>query len=363
MSIYFIVPTAIVLLGIPCLKASSSDKKKKRYLFTAFTLLFLVMALRGESVGTDNANYSLQYLLIGNSRDFMDIISSAPVYNLYNKLLYLVFPYRQAIVIANAFIICACTAVFIYHFSDNVVFSTLCFILMYFYLRSFNISRQYLSCALMLIAACKVDNRKLLPAIILSLLATGIHNLAIIFFPFLFLMHMKIKKEKILLISLACVIFTLAFSYIFPLVVNSFAKVFTRYQVYLGGGRHAFTDTGQGRNIILTIFYAVFLILDILFIFINDSSVMSGKKKLEKILIISMIGIVLGLAASQNLAVGRMRIYFSIYVICLLPNTIELFNKYKMPVYILSALILLVPFYIQLSDNISGVVPYKLFWQ
>ncbi len=363
MAIYFIVPAIIVILGIPCLKSSSSDKLKKRYLFAAFTLLFLVMAFRGESVGIDNANYSLKYILIGNSRDFMDIISSAPVYNLYNKLLYLIFPYRQAIVIANALIICVCTAVFIYHFSDNVVFSTLCYILMYFYLRSFNISRQYLSCALMLVAVCKVDDKKIMPAIILSLLATGIHNLAIVFFPFLFLVNMKIKKEKILFISLGCIVFSLAFSYVFPIVVNSFAKVFTRYQVYLGSGRHIFTDTGQGRNILLTIFYAAFLVLDILFIFINDSSVMSTKKKLIKILVISMIGIVLGLAAAQNLAVARMRIYFSIYVICLLPNTIELFNKYKMPVYILCALILLIPFYIQLSDNISGVVPYKFFWQ
>ena len=363
MSIYFVLPAVIVIFGIPCFKANSDDRSKKRFLFAAYALLFFIMALRGETVGIDNANYSLQYILIGNTRDFMDIISSAPVYNLYNKILYLVFPYRQAIVIANALIICVCTAVFIYHFSDNVVFSTLCYILLYFYLRSFNISRQYLSCALMLIAACKVDNKKIIPAIILSLLATGIHNLAIIFFPFLFLVHMKIRKEKILLISLGCIIFSLAFSYIFPIVVNSFAKVFTRYQVYLGGGRHTFTDTGQGRNILLTIFYAAFLVLDILFIFINDSSAMGTRKKLEKILVISMIGIVLGLAAAQNLAVARMRIYFSIYLVCLLPNTIELFKKYKMPIYILCVLILLIPFYIQLSDNISGVVPYKFFWQ
>lgn len=362
MYIYYILIFVLFFLGVLSNFSGATDKRKF-YLWISFTCLFFIMGLRAPSVGTDNLNYSLQFLIMGKSKDFLNIIPSAPVYTIYNKLLFMIFPFRQAIIILNSLIICVCTALFIYHFSDNVVFSTFCYVALYFYFSSFNITRQYVAVSIILVAACAVDDKKIYWAIVLCALATGIHNLAIVFCPFLFLLKSKINKTTILTIGLGCIIFAIVFSSLFDPVVNMFAKVFPRYSMYLEGGRHRVTDTSQGRNILLTLFYFAFIIFDFFYILVKPSKTTENYEHMKKILMISLIGATLGLVAANNLAISRVRTFFEIFMICLIPNTIKLFGRYKNIFYILCVLILMVPLTVRLSDNLSGVVPYKFFWQ
>ena len=96
-------------------------KAKKVYLIAVFVLLTLVMAFRSQQVG-DAAAYCSYYMRIGISDQFMNIVNAAPLYSIYNRLLYYLFPYEQAILVFNAIIVNSCFGYFIYKRSEHPVF-------------------------------------------------------------------------------------------------------------------------------------------------------------------------------------------------------------------------------------------------
>ena len=80
-------------------------------------------------------------------------ISSMPLrlYSIYNRLLYYLFPYEQAILVFNAIIVNSCFGYFIYKRSEHPVFSSVCYLLLYTYMNTFNGTRQYIACGLFLV--------------------------------------------------------------------------------------------------------------------------------------------------------------------------------------------------------------------
>ena len=120
-------------------------KAKKVYLIAVFVLLTLVMAFRSQQVGVDAAAYCSYYMRIGISDQFMNIVNAAPLYSIYNRLLYYLFPYEQAILVFNAIIVNSCFGYFIYKRSEHPVFSSICYLLLYTYMNTFNGTRQYIA--------------------------------------------------------------------------------------------------------------------------------------------------------------------------------------------------------------------------
>jgi len=365
MMIYFTLLVIVLFLGFLCFYSGVNEKRKKVFLSLSFFCLFSVMALRSPAVGTDNWNYSLLYLAIGESSEFFSIIKSAPVYSLYNKTLYLFFPFRQAVIVANALIICICVPIFIYNFSRNVVYSTFCYVALYFYLTSFNATRQFIAISLMLIAVCFIYKGKFGRTLAFTILAVGVHNLSLVAAPFLFLIKGKINKGKVFAMTVFCLGILVFFSFLFEPLVNLFVELFPRYQMYLGGGSYTYTDGGRGRNILLTFFYLAFVLVSLYYVFSrhNNSEKISKNRVFNIVLLMGIIDVTLGLAAPENLAIARLRLYFSVYMICLIPNSLQLFGRYKSLLYVICAGIMMIPFTIQLMENISGVVPYQFFWE
>lgn len=370
MGIYILLPPVVLLLGY-LTKAKIKFKCKqfdseKLYLFCVFILFVLVMGLRSTKVGTDNSNYTQLFIRIGRAPFYeaiTKIITSAPVYSFYCKIIYLICPNPVLWSMCNAAIICGCAVTFFYYFSENVVCSVYCFISLYFYLSSFNITRQYLAISLVLLAACLVIRRKEKCALLAILLAIGIHNLAFIICPFLIFLYIKITQKRAALFLICGAGGAILFRLVFERYILLFIRIFPRYAMYLGSSRHnVFKEIGRGNNLYLRLFYLAILIVPFCWIIFNKTGAILPKK-LEKILAIAFIGCVMGACNSSNLALSRVACFFELFMCCVIPNTIELFGRWKKILYFICYFLLIIPYGICLNRNLSGVVPYIPMWQ
>lgn len=367
MTVYIVIPFLVLLFGCIYNTRLSERSARKLYLFLMFSLLFFFMAFRHMSVGTDNLAYTKSYMLRRNwpwSEVLTEgIRSSMPVYYLFCKLIYTIFPYQQTLSIISAAIICGCVAVFIEHFSDNVVESVYCYVMLWFYPTSFNITRQYTAMSLVLLAFCLMDGGKTVKAVVLSLLAIGIHNTAVVALPFLFLMKIRITKRVLMTILIGGLSAIVVVRFLFDPLVSLFSRLFPRYAMYLGGIKFTVWDTGRGDNIFLILYYAIFAAAATIILWINLSNSQQVPEELERLYLCICVGVVFGLAMAGNLALTRVREYFLIMMCCFIPNTIRYFKKRRFLISMGNCLLLWLPYYICMSRNFSLVVPYRFFWQ
>ena len=158
-------------------------KAKKVYLIAVFVLLTLVMAFRSQQVGVDAAAYCSYYMRIGISDQFMNIVNAAPLYSIYNRLLYYLFPYEQAILVFNAIIVNSCFGYFIYKRAEHPVFSSVCYLLLYTYMNTFNGTRQYIACGLFLVGIIFLQEKKTVRAVLWMIAALGVHQMVFVMLP------------------------------------------------------------------------------------------------------------------------------------------------------------------------------------
>jgi len=228
------------------------------------------------------------------------------------------------------------------------------------YLSSFNITRQYLAVSLTLLAACLIDERKILNATIVMLLAIGIHNTALIMLPIIQLLRVKITPKIAFITVLGCILYFIIADPLMKYFIKIFIQIFPRYQEYLGRSEYSVFDIGRGDNIYLKLFYICFVVVAY-YIFIKNRKTLDPlPDEVSKLLLIVSIGLVLGMSNAANLALGRFFKYFEIYMCCFIPNMIEYFGKRKFVIYYWCYLLLWIPYLICLSRNLSGVVPYSL---
>ena len=361
MIFYLALPLIVLLIGAFCRNFVSPQKQDIAFIAISFSALFFLMAFRASSVGMDTANYARMYTMIGRApfaTAITGIIVSAPVYCFICKVTYLICHDPQAISVVSAAIICCCFAVFFYHFSENVMGSVYCFITLWFFSSSMNITRQYMAVALIALAYVTADEKRWIITIILALLSVGIHNTALLAVPFLFLNRDHISLGKLLGTIVLGLVAILIIRFLFGTIATVFSRVFPRYSMYFGTASHSVNDEGQGDNILLIVFYLAFIALTVL-IFLMDANEddIENSMNLAKLLPMSVMGIVLGFVAASNLALGRIRVFYLITMCCLIPNAINRV-KYKEIFSIVCYAVMLIPYYISIDRNISSVVPY-----
>lgn len=362
MQIYLGITGIIVLLGMVLKKIKNGEIL---YLAAAFSILIFFMGFRGEQVGVDTAVSNDFYIRIAEAQSpdrYMNIINAAPAYSLYNKALSLFYAEPWILNLANAVIINTCFAYFIYKYSRNVFFSVFCYITMYFYLFAFNGTRQILASAISLLAFCLMDRGKWKRGWILYFCALGTHMTCIVFLPVFLLCSKKLKPGMYQLLAVWCIAGGLIIWCLYPFTYEAVLNFFPAYQkyiVWLQDGRFQ----AQGRNILVTLFYAAFLVCFIAVRWKKKGMDINLYKKEWNIIIPALIGIVIGILFYKNsLISGRVILYYTCFMVVLLPNFIECFSRGRMVIYMLTGGCLLFLLYYQLHINYAGVVPYNFYW-
>lgn len=351
MLIYFIAIIVICIIALLCFSKNSNDKKRTIFLFLSFTILFVIMGFRDNSVGTDTQLYCNIFKNNYSINSIMDVFiseDSSPLYTIYNYIIGLVSHDCNIIKITNSFIICFLTMLFIRENTKHVFLSTLLFLTFYHFFSAMNITRQYIAVMIVANSFKYIKQKKLVKFVLCCFIATGIHNTAIISFVLLPLLFMKLNKRNIG-IYLLCVFLV---SFMLPSILNIFTYIFPHYDLYFEN--NMLDEVGRNRKILITMIYIIFEIL-MYYIFIKK---IYHEEDMKFYFIINIIAIILGVLSLETILLSRMEIYFSIFAIIYIPIIISKF-KQKLILYFMLILCMMLPMYIQLSSNNSGVVPYQ----
>lgn len=368
MIIYYIALLYILILGLLFYRNTGAEAKKL-FLLLSFFGLFLLMAVRAETVGTDVYIYREKFRIIAAANTWDEIITAvdnAPVYCILNKVVSYFGDYRLFMVVI-AFIILSSVAVYIYYYSDNVVISTYCLVALFFYLHTYNITRQFLAISLFLLAICFRKNKRYFLCVLLFLLAIGVHSTAFIAFPLLMLNEDRITTKKFILYMGIVVVAVCLVTVGFSQIVKIFASLFPRYQIYLTGGKFSVFNQSSGSVVFMALFY--FLVAAMATVL--QTNLLKGlqlkfedQSHLRYLIIAVTIGALMGIFGGSNEALARILYFYQIHTICLIPNAFGKLKQYQFyyPLYYGLLLILLVPFTICLLKNFGEVVPYTPMW-
>ncbi len=364
MLVYFVFLAAVGLWSILYARFKSNPGFSKTLYALMCIALTCLMGFRSTVVGVDTYAYSTYFTKIAQSNDpgyYMNVVSSAPVYSAYNKLVGIVSDDPQVLIFVTSFIICVGTLYFIRTFSANEPLSIFLFVALYFYLDCFNGMRQGLAMALLLAAFTMVylKKRKVL-ASLLVICAIGTHATTLLMVPFLFLPLMRMNRKGFRAAIAAVVFVAIAVAAFSQDLVLLFVEMFdyAQYANMLSSTAYATT----GKNALRTLFYGAILILGMVLVLKAKEDPEVRRDRL--VMIPALFGVCLGLAFYDNYLIGA-RIagyYFMVFMIVVIPNCAN-YLKWSRMLYLMTACTAsAVLFVFLLNGNYSGVVPYEAFW-
>lgn len=332
------------------------------------TIFGLLSGLRAPSVGTDTENYARIFLSIGNhGLDFSILNSKYPIYWLYNYILYHISDNVQVLIFINAIMITSIMGYSMYRLASDFFLSSLLYITLYFYFNSMNLSRQFISMGLIVLAVTFLFKKKTKSFWILFLVAVLVHNIAIVSFPLYFLFKTRWNNIKIGLFLL----FTMVISVSYNQIINLFIKVFPQYNLYTQNieGIETLSSQSNGRLMYVYILYLVLAIIGFVYIVYTNY-------KIDKEFIFFEICVLfsssMGLLLAQDILINRVLMYYLIFTVFFIPLIIEkisdtLFqsriNTFLSRILLKNGMffITLIPMTVQLMGNISNVNPYIFF--
>ena len=185
-------------------------KNKKAFVILVSIQLFLILALRGDTVGADLENYGPGYEYI-SGLEFNDMLSRLKlidtadlVYPFMYESGYVVFNWIigffgfdfHGFLVIHAAICIAVTGRFIYKYSDDPGLSFLMFLSFGFFMYLFGILRQMLAMTIFLMAVPYIKKRKLIKYLLICFIAFTVHRVAIVVVPLYFIYNIKITRKR-----------------------------------------------------------------------------------------------------------------------------------------------------------------------
>lgn len=335
------------------------DRQRKKFIIFITFFLILQSGLRNVAIGADTYEYSKRFAYYGYCswntlfEDFLNTIVGVgrdAGYGLINKAVYSVSSEFQVFLFAVAIFFFSILGRFIYRYTSSVsqVFLILCFYQMFFY-TFFSITgiRQTIAVGFTLWSFEYVDKRKVLPFLLLVLLAATIHKTALIFIPFYWLA--KVKQGRMVLKGSL-----LALPFLFVM-----ARPFARFLADLSGDYSTYAEStyanAGGPN------YLIMLLLISTLAYINFNYL---KTVYNGVYTPFVNALAVTLALSPLVWIDptllRLSYYYSVFILGLFPHLIEILSAKYHPsqIYITVAVLIVVCFLIIYTGSY-----YSFFWQ
>lgn len=180
-SIFFLFLVAFTLV-LNSFTRNYSDGRKC-FCFIVFLLLFLLSALRGETVGGDLKRYIPEFNYIASVTNVIDFIKEAshePLYLLYIKMLSFISDSPRCFLVGTSLLSLAGPMYMFYKHSNDPISSILIYFGMGYYTNTFNNVRQSLALSIVFFSISYLINRDFRKYLLLVLVATLFHYSAII---------------------------------------------------------------------------------------------------------------------------------------------------------------------------------------
>lgn len=341
MTIYLIIAFLFYFLTI-----RSNISRNTFIIILSSTLLVLVGAYRGISVGTDTKSYLMLYDSIVASQSYLNS-KLEPGYIFINTMMDRLGFGFQGVLFCSSVLVVFPLTIAVKRNSTNPMLSMFLFLTLAFYFYSFNTTRQSIAMSIMLLGThylVENNNRKFLLCLGTSLL---FHYSAIFTLSFLLIKRLRLNNFIV-------VIYLVVFSYLSPFVIDilSIIKMLTSLFGGFGNYENYLVDTGK------SLFSINRLLLNIFFIFIyyySDRNSLYVKLLLFGILIFNLFPF--------SSVITRNAQYFIISQIILYPNLLAQYKHMTKNHIILYLAIIIYSIFIFLANmiiNNGDIVPYVL---
>lgn len=330
------------------------SKKNDLKYFLWFCVLTLVSGLRGESVGVDTKGYITIFKAHNN-------LSSGNTdqeicFQYLCKLIGYFTDNPQWLLIVTSAMISGCVLFFIRRNSQNDTLSVFYYVALYFYFLAMNGMRQFVAIGIILVATEFAKKKKLIPFILLIILACGFHNTAILGVTVWWLFKPNATVKRMAVIAVIAGSAVIGFS-----VLQRFVLLYMPdYSLYISD------SYGRASGIMMPVIYSIIFCVSA-FVAYFDKEWQNNKFNMS-FLCIAEVAMIWGLSPlfvtgiSSNIS-QRIGWWFQIYSIVLIANLLEssLLKKNKSFFYILFVGVGLLHLVYFLSKGWHGVVPYYFF--
>lgn len=345
--IYYVLLIAIIIILYLVLSVLKIKNGQKKFLNISFLILFLFLALRAETTGTDLLNYKI-FFNYSHSISLTRLTKLIePGYALYSFLIYkLTNGNFQIMLIITAFISLIGPYCFIKNNSKNYFLSVIVYICLNYYLFTFSGLRQSIALSISLLSINYIKNQKIFKYLIFSFIAFCFHKSSIVFIPVYFLNKLNIKKKHLpflIIIMLGVYIFRYNLITIFTSIM---------YENY------ATFENANGGYKLLICYLVIFI-----FITIFKDKVLNINKDNNLFYNMFFIGIILQIFSTVEGNGYRAALYYVMPLIVIIPSLSFCFDKESRKIVNILTTIILITYYFLEINSSSLVSNYSFFWK
>ena len=189
--IYIVGLILIYLCKLSCSKMlvithRSVDFSRKVCIYVAFTILFIISALRGYDVGIDTQNYATKFRIIQEyslgyvfTNFYTERVEFG--YAIICRVLGMVFKNPRIMIIVSSAIVNYGMARYIYRYTESDVVGVVLYICSGVFLHSLNITRQVMACVMLMNAWGSLTHKKYAESISWFFVGFSFHVTSIVF--------------------------------------------------------------------------------------------------------------------------------------------------------------------------------------
>ena len=349
MLFYLILFGAITAYGYLLCNKTKIKYRNGIFISTAFTFLCILSCIRYE-VGFD-------YSLGGYTGEWREILQTpfSEFMNLRHEKGYVLFQYLlksfgenyQIVYIGTSILVAILAGWFIYKYAEDKVWG---FFLIYglgMYYCSMNLIRQTIAGLIFAFAVEMAKNKKIIPYILLTILASSFHKSAILMIPFYFILQIKFTKKTFAIYSLITAGIFLTSPYILDIVTKFWYGYYVN-SIYLLDGNEWF--------------YLITPIILFTIVFIFRDKICEDDKSNNIYINCAFFNLFFYIIGARHTLVDRFTIYFEPALIIGLSILINKLRKEKSQyfkntcAFIATAVIIINVIY--LFEDGHGILPY-----
>lgn len=330
-----------------------SDRRQMIYLMAALGVMLVCHAFRDPLTLEDTPLYvrAFQEAKLMPMADVIargyEELKTETGFAVILKVITDVFPFTQMLFVLTSAFMFFSFFVAIRRYSPVFWFSV--FVLMIdSFPQSLFVLRGFLAFSILLFSIPFIINRKILPYLLLCLLAFSVHTTSIIFLPVYFLYGIRDARLMALILAVGGIILILGFSIILPFVVETFLS---EYLVYI-----VEADNYEGGNWKMPALLSFILLLRM--------AVMRGhffeegiNRFCSVVLILALVFYVAGLGYGL---IGRITLYFSNFTFLILPNTVQYIRSQSLQFSVCAVYTLFTGFFFLKSASGVFWIDYQL---
>ncbi len=359
----------------PALNKGNMRTKRNIWADFIFLVLWMLLAFKASTIGSDTDAYI--DLFEASSRwsnqhhdNFWGIIGEHDTryetgYVIFNRVLALFTNNPQWVfILTGAFFIYVCRK-FIYEESGDVFFSIFLYISLRLFYFDMSGLRQAIAIFICILAYKYIKKRKLVPFILLVLLAMQFHITAVIFLIAYPMSFLKFNFKNILIVTLGGIVAFLSFDIILTKVLGYVPEYYSHYTTSVR------FESGKAGNIIVCIIQMLFLLISVFSNYGKDKIIneaQNNKRNFDdpsmmKFMI--LISVILSVVSLRATTLDRLYYYFWFFSIIAIPKIVNgikderLFIKVSIMIFTFLYNVTLLYY----RPEWSSITPYKFFWQ